>query len=247
MLGLHLIAVLAIAAMVAAGIWQLDAYSAQLEDEAAERATAPATPLAEVMGPDDAFPPDAAGTPVVVRGRYAEADQQFLVAGRQEAGRDGYWVLSPLLVEGVTAAGGQPSALLVVRGWQPDPVLPSVLGGPVTVTGLLQPGDLEGTGVGADRVVTSVRLPSLVAEVPYDLYSGYALRTGQDPPPKDGLVTVTPPTPDTSWTTGLRSLAYALQWWVFAAFAGFMWWHICREQVVRATAGDRPRAPASVG
>jgi surfeit locus 1 family protein len=35
--------------------------------------------------------------------------------------------------------------------------------------------------------------------------------------------------PDTSFTTGLRNLMYALQWWVFGGFVVFMWWRILRE------------------
>jgi surfeit locus 1 family protein len=48
---------------------------------------------------------------------------------------------------------------------------------------------------------------------------------------------VPPPEPgDVSWTVGLRNLAYAVQWWVFGAFAVFMWWRMATESVAASTA-----------
>ena len=45
------------------------------------------------------------------------------------------------------------------------------------------------------------------------------------------LTPVALPDPDVSWSVGLRNLAYAFQWWVFAAFALFMWWRMATENV----------------
>jgi cytochrome oxidase assembly protein ShyY1 len=80
-------------------------------------------------------------------------------------------------------------------------------------------------------VVDAVRLPSLVNELPYRLYPAYGLRTDEQPAPDDGLAPVSPPASETSWRTGARSLAYALQWWLFAAFAVFMWWRILSDRL----------------
>jgi cytochrome oxidase assembly protein ShyY1 len=57
------------------------------------------------------------------------------------------------------------------------------------------------------------------------------LRTDEQPAPDDGLAPVSPPASETSWRTGARSLAYALQWWLFAAFAVFMWWRILSDRL----------------
>jgi surfeit locus 1 family protein len=43
-------------------------------------------------------------------------------------------------------------------------------------------------------------------------------------------------------STGLRNLLYAFQWWVFGAFAIFMWWRWLMEDVL-----ERPRAGATGG
>jgi cytochrome oxidase assembly protein ShyY1 len=240
MLALHLLAVSAISGMVLAGWWQMDAYGSARNDAAAENASAPAVPLEQVMGPDDPFPDTALAAPVEVCGSYADAGQQFLVAGRENDGRDGFWVVTPLLVSA-------DSAVLVVRGWQPTQSAPEAPSGRVCVTGVLQPGEQSATAVGADRVIDAVRIPTLVGAVPFDLYSGYVLRTAEDPPPHDGLIRVDLPAADVSWTEGLRNLAYALQWWLFAAFAAFMWWRICRDHVAHAAAAASTRAPARVG
>ena len=55
--------------------------------------------------------------------------------------------------------------------------------------------------------------------------------TGAGIPVPDGLERVPPP----EVTGGLkwRNAAYALQWWVFAAFAAFMWFRMVREDAQR--------------
>lgn len=247
MLGLHLLAGVAVAVMVLAGLWQLGIYGDTHRDVSAAKSSAPAAPLGQLLGPDDALTPDAAFTRVAVQGTYADAAEQFLVRDREHAGQQGYWVVTPLLVADPSSAAAVPSALLVVRGWQASAALPPVPAGEVRVTGVLAPGEQQTTTVGPDRVVDSVRVPALVNALPFDLYSGYLVRSAEDPPPDDGLAAVAPPPPDVSWATGLRNLAYALQWWVFAGFAVFMWWRICRDEVARHRVTPRPRAPASIG
>jgi cytochrome oxidase assembly protein ShyY1 len=44
--------------------------------------------------------------------------------------------------------------------------------------------------------------------------------------------------PSADATSGLRNLLYALQWWVFGAFAVFMWWRWLEEEVL-----GRKRSP----
>jgi len=223
LLGLHLLLVVVLVGTGAAGWWQLQAWRHEQVDEAAARVDRRPVPLADVIGPDDPITNEDVGVPVEVEGRYAPSEQ-FLVSGRTDGGRVGFWVLSPLLVEGTVPS----SALLVVRGWTGDPgPLPPVPAGKVTETGVLQPGE-EGSGeLGPGRVVDAVRIPALVNELDTDLYSGFLVRTG---PPEPGLQEVPPPLGDPSWSAGLRNLAYGLQWWMFGGFAVFLWWRMCADE-----------------
>ena len=220
---LHLALLAVLAGTGTAGWWQWDAWRHEQADDVAQRAARDPVPLADVLGPDDAFAGEDEGVPVEVEGRYAPASQQFLVSGREQDGRDGFWVLSPLVVDGTAP----PSALLVVRGWTAEPTPPPVPTGPVTETGVLRPGEEGSTTVGADRVVDAVRIPALVNAVDGDLYSAFLVSTGT---PDPGLQPVTPPAGEPSWSAGLRNLAYALQWWLFGGFAVFLWWRICADE-----------------
>ena len=229
LLGVHLFAVVVTVVCVVAGSWQFDAYQAEQAAERADRSGTAPVPVDELVSPDRALPGDVIGRRVVADGTYAPAEQQLLVADRQVGGADGWWVLSPLLVDADTA-------LLVVRGWTGEQALPPVPSGPVTVTASLQRGEDAASGARltpapGEPVVDVVRLPSLVNTLPYRLYPAYGIRTGQTPAPTDGLEPVSAPRPQPSWTTGSRNLAYALQWWVFGAFALFMWWRIVADQL----------------
>jgi cytochrome oxidase assembly protein ShyY1 len=228
-IGLHLFAVLVTVVCVLAGTWQLDAYRNEQATERADRSGAAPAPVTELLDVDAGLRSDVVGRRVVAQGTYAPAGEQLLVAGRELDGRAGWWVLSPLLTDDDTA-------LLVVRGWTDEQVLPPVPSGPVSVTASVQPGEEATTGARTAPtddvpVVDVVRLPSLVNELPYRLYPAYGLRTGQQPVPDDGLAPVAAPAPEPSWRTGSRSLAYALQWWAFGAFALFMWWRIVTDRL----------------
>lgn len=227
MLALHAFAVVAITVMVILGLWQLGHYGDRQDHSVQERASRPAVPIDDVLGPDQAFSAEADGRTVTVTGRYGQ--EQFLVAGD-----DGPqpWLVTPLETT-------DDAAVLVVRGRsserRPAP------GGEVEVTGTLLPSQARADDPDpTDDVRPSLATSRLVADVPTDLYSGYVVLSEQRPAPDPGLERVVPPTPDPSFTAGIRNLMYALQWWAFAAFALFMWWRIAREEVRRrATAEAR--------
>ncbi|UYM07403.1 SURF1 family protein [Solicola gregarius] len=230
MLGLHALGVVAVVFTIVMGLWQLGVYDTRQEHERADKQDVPTVPLDEALGPDDAFSGSANHRPVEVTGTFAPADEQVWVSGRSLDGEDGYWLLAPLVVRDT-------EALLVVRGWSPtNDRLPAPPSGATTIDAVLQFGEDVGAPLGADRTTDTVRIPALANELPYDLYSGYAIQT--EPAPGAGLETVPPPDPDVSWSVGLRNLVYAVQWWVFGAFAVFMWVRMCRD-VVRDARGRR--------
>jgi surfeit locus 1 family protein len=244
---LHLVACVSVAAMLFAAQWQVDVWrDSQAADRVAKAQRDP-VPLPDVLGPDDALTAEADGAAVQVQGRWAPADDQFLLSGREPGGA---WVVSPLLVDGTE------SAVLVVRGATEQDKLPPLSNGPVTVTGVLQPSESYDTAVATDRRIAAVNVSVLVSAVPFDLYSGYVVRTGQSPADPAALAPVTVALPDPSWTAGGRNLAYGLQWGVFAAFTAFMWWRIARDRVLDhrvlaeaaaadATSRASPRTPVA--
>lgn len=225
LIGLHLLAVAAVGLCVVMGLWQLGVYDSRQQHERADRQDVPRVALAGLWGPNEAFEPRLNQRPVTAVGRFAPDADQFWVTDRPEGGA---WLVAPLLTD-------QQDALLVVRGWAPSPdVPPPAPTGEVSVEGVLQPGEGAGTPWDADRrEIGSLRIPALTNELPYDLYSGFAISS--DEQVGGGLALAETPDPSVSWTVGLKNLAYTMQWWVFGAFAVFMWWRMVNEQIEAAS------------
>jgi surfeit locus 1 family protein len=217
-LGLTALALVLVAAMAWLGWWQLGVYDDRQYDDAEAVQQRQPVPLDDVLGPDDAFPADRVGQPVIATGHYV-ADDQFYARGLEGAA-DTYAVVTPLLT-------GSGSAILVVRGSAAVSQVP-VPDGDVRVEGVIEPSMNQGSGPDASRLTDGIRIPSLVSSLDDDLYSGYVIL--RDSTPDDSLRVVVPPLGDASRWAGLRNLLYAIQWWVFAGFVVLMWWRILREQ-----------------
>lgn len=215
--------VVAVAAAVWLGLWQLGAWQAHREADKRDVSSEPAVPLTKLIGPDDPFPGEDLGRPVTFAGTWVPGETLY-VAHRELHGRDGYWVVTPVLV-------GK-SAMPVVRGWSKT-ATSTPPSGPVQVTGWLQAS--EGSGPpdddAHDNVIVSMRVASLVERISTDIYSGYVVAQEMTPTPKAAaLEPVTAASiPEISSFSGLRNLLYAVQWWIFGAFAVFIWWKWCRE------------------
>ncbi|MCD9199403.1 SURF1 family protein [Aeromicrobium wangtongii] len=223
LLALHALGLVAVVFCVVMGLWQAGAYDDRQHDEQADKRSVPQVQLTELWDPDGPFMKTYNHRPVTFEGQFAPASDQIWVTGKEQDGKDGAWLLAPVQVE-----GGE--TMLVLRGWAPETgAFPEVPTGRVQIDAVLEPGEkISGSFDPADRTIGAVRIPSLINELPYDLYSGYAISTVEDL--SGGLDLVPPPQPsDVSWTVGLRNLAYAMQWWVFGLFAAFMWWRMCTE------------------
>ncbi|MEO6470443.1 MAG: SURF1 family protein [Aeromicrobium sp.] len=223
LLGLHAFAVAAIVFCVFMGLWQMGVYDSRRAEERADKQHVPTVALKNLWGPDEAFTSRLNHRPVTMSGRFAPSADQVWVSGKVQHGKKGYWLLAPFIVKG----GDQ--ALLVVRAWSLSagdlPAVPET----TSLRAVLEPGEGSGAPLEANRVIGSVRIPALINSLPYDLYSGFAISTS--PQTAEGLTLATQPQPDASWTSGLRNLMYALQWWVFAAFTLLMWWRMSTESV----------------
>lgn len=221
--GAHVLAVVLVGAAGWLGSWQLGAWQEHRDAQATDRTQAAPMPLTEAIGPDDPFPGDRVGQPVTVTGSWVP-DGTVYVSNREHAGREGYWVVTPLAVDGADGA-----ALPIVRGWTADPAdAPAPPTGDATLEGWLQPP--QGTGQvdddPTDDVLPQLRIADLIQHVDQDLYGAYAVAQtpgqGLDPATLDQL-------PPVAALTGLRNLLYAIEWWFFGAFAAFIWWRWVRD------------------
>jgi cytochrome oxidase assembly protein ShyY1 len=235
-----------VVALVACGLlgrWQLSVWHDHRVDNAASVTREAPVPLDHVLGPDAAFPSSGVGRPVVVAGRWDPAHTVY-VADRPYDGHTGVWAVTPV----VTATG---SAIPVVRGWTPSPATAAAApSGRADLVGLLQPSDDTGA-VDAnprDDVVPALSVTALLPRASYDLYDAFVVATGRSLPAggvaANGMSGLRPVTaehlPGADASTALRNLLYAVQWWVFGAFAVFVWWRWLQEDVLGRR---RPPAP----
>jgi cytochrome oxidase assembly protein ShyY1 len=215
------------------GLWQYDAWQAHRDAEARDLSGVAPVPLDDLMGSDDPFPAPDLGRPVEVSGDWL--DGGFWVADRELDGRAGYWAVTPLQTGD--------AAVLVVRGWaaEPDPDLLAATGD-AEVTGWLQApeGSLVTDDDPTDDVFPEIRVADAVQRVDVDLYSAYLVSQEPD----DGLrAAELESLPNPSRFTGLRNLLYAFEWWVFGAFAAFIWWRWRRDATAPEVADvDQPAA-----
>lgn len=243
--GGHLLMVLALAAAILLGLWQLDAWQAGRAADARDVSKNAPLPLDEVISGDDTFPGQHLGQPVTFAGEWL-ADSTLYVADRDLDGERGYWVMTPVLV----GSGAQRSAMPVVRGWSATPEAPEPSGA-VEVQGWLQAS--EGSGAvdddPQDDVIPEMRVASVVQHVDADLYSAYVVAKEVSPGSTGGggLKQVTPESvPQVSNVSHLRNLLYGFQWWIFGVFAVYIWWRWCRDQLeVAEEHAAEPRQPVA--
>ncbi len=238
----HLAMVVCVGIAVTLGLWQYDAWGQRRADAAHDLSDAVPVALDSVMTGDSPFPGRDLGRPVELAGRWM-ADSTVFVADRYHDRRRGYWVVTPVMVD------GGDSAMAVVRGWSttPEAAAPS---GAADVVGWLQA--TEGSGPidenPSDDIITMMRIASLVEHVDADLYSGYVVARSVSGDAMTGLEPVTPSAiPAVSGFTALRNLLYAVEWWIFGGFALFIWLRWCRDTVnaQRTAEAEETLSPAS--
>lgn len=251
MIGLLILFLAAAAVCARLGVWQLDraeirgAAAAQAALEETE-AAAP-VPIDDVLAPQSTFDGALVGRRVIATGSY-EADGQLLVADRVLHGESGWLVLTPLR----TDSG---AVLPVVRGWVADTGSPdlAVPEGTVTVTGYLQASEDSGQAPDALPAGTtdSISSAELLGVWGGPIWTGYAVLSASDPAQSGGLELLGAPTRS---GTGLniQNLGYAAQWWIFGAFAVFLWIRLVRDEMLRSSGTDpfaeldKPRPTQSV-
>lgn len=238
MLLLHLAGIAAVGTAVGLGLWQLDSWQENRVDHAARMATLAPVPLDDLIGPDDPFPRDGVGRPVEMTGSWVP-EGTVLIDRRLHEDRLGLWMVTPFAV--CEDSCEDSPAVPVVVGWTPtEEEAPAPPSGRAELTGWLQPAESEGETDPdpTDDVLTAVRIADLLPRVDRDLYGAYV---SMDTPAaaRSGMVAVTPDSyPDPPASAGLRNFLYGAEWWVFAAFAAFLWFRWSRDEVLKARRPD---------
>ncbi|ONK13020.1 SURF1 family protein [Streptomyces sp. MP131-18] len=228
---INLFVVLSIPVCLIAGTWQLARFEDQVDSHREQQERAEATdaprPLAELLP----LTTETVGRQAEVTGTY-DVEQQLLVPGRMLEGKRGYYVLTPL-----RPADGGP-AVPVVRGWLPgaadDAAPPAPPEGEVTVTGALQAAESPSkvttptTGLSAGQLGV-IGAASLINVLPYDVSDSWiTVRDAEEPM---AAVPAEAPTGTGLDMDAFQNLGYTAEWFVFAAFAVFMWFRLFRREV----------------
>ncbi|EAP97305.1 hypothetical protein JNB_17583 [Janibacter sp. HTCC2649] len=237
-LGLLAVALLIVIAFVQLGRWQLGVAEDEALRESLEKARGETPVLVEtLLRPHEDFPNRLSTHPVSATGEFGT--DQVVVAGRRLDGRTGFWVVAPFKV----AATG--ATLPILRGFVASAAdAPPVPTGTVTVTGGLAPPESPYAGPPPpEGQLGSIDTSVLVGRWPGELYNGFVFQQTEVPAPTattlGALKRVPTPTGDTGFKW--RNAAYALQWWVFALFALYLWWRTVRadtEDEAAMEAGD---------
>ncbi|MHB8273327.1 MAG: SURF1 family protein [Dermatophilaceae bacterium] len=216
------------------GLWQLNvARDNGRAEEMSAVPTLPVADVADVLIPHGSFPSNGNGRRITATGRY-DGSAQVLVTPRLLRGEPGYWVVTPLVVRSTGAR------IAVVRGFVTDPAQALVpeLATEVTVSGTLAPGESPAVDNAPsdpalpDGQMAALDLSLLVNRWPGDLYNAIVFATAEKPDltsVASPAVERVPPPALVSGSLSWRNAAYALQWWVFALFAGYMWWRMVRD------------------
>lgn len=228
---LGLLALIVVAAIVCArlGAWQIDRAFERADAAAAAEAAllsdAPPESLTEVLTPGAHVMGTMVGHPMEVTGTFDESGQ-YLVPDRVVDGEAGYLVVTPLEVASTGAW------LAVVRGWSPDTDVPAAPTGTVTVTGSITAGEAyEPLALPAGQ--TDSISPAYFAGVwGLPIYNAYLVPDAAATAGLGGLGVVPAPQLDGGTGVDLRNLAYAIEWYVFGAFALVVWYRLVREEAL---------------
>jgi cytochrome oxidase assembly protein ShyY1 len=221
------------------GRWQLDvATSKEHPHRSASPGSTAAQPLDQVTQPQQVFRQSMVGRAVTVDGTYL-ADRQVLVSGKRQGADAGFWVLAPLR----TATG---ALVPVVRGFATSTAVRPPPGGTVTVSGSLQPPESAPT-VGPrppPGQILAADTADLVNRWGGPIYNVLLYASDPGSVADAGLAPVPAPPADEGGGLGLRNAAYAVQWWLFAAFAVLLWWRMVRQDALDTAARAADPQPA---
>ncbi len=231
-IGFHLLCVVAIGGMVAAGFWQLGRY----QDRQDFKAEVQSRTDADVVG----FDTLAGQTPADIEWRRVEATgtyvdgKDFEVVNVSQGGVSGHDAVSGLQL-------GDGTVLIVNRGFLPGTdELPPAPTGEVTVVGRVRQSQTAGIGKPSDdgsQQLTQIRRVDLAALTPqFDqtMQPVYLDLLESSPAEADGMAVIAFPDLD----GGPPHLSYTIQWFIFSVAVVVGW-----VLAVRKSANDRSGKP----
>ncbi|MGP3981540.1 SURF1 family cytochrome oxidase biogenesis protein [Streptomyces sp. KR80] len=250
---LTLVALVLIPVMIELGFWQLHRHERRVaqNEQIARSLRARPVPVGELTSPGHAVPRSATWRPVSATGSY---DTEHETVVRQRTAADdrsiGYYVLTPLdMKDGRT--------VLVNRGWIPAggdltkfPEVPAAPTGEVTVTGRLMPDETTASSGIKDkpglppRQIMLINSTAQAEALSRPVLGGYLELAASSPKGTGQPEPV--PEPDHS---GIGAhLAYAIQWWLFAAGVPVGWVVLfrreCKDRRAARQAAQSVPAPA---
>jgi len=227
-LGLLCLTAVAASVMVLLGRWQWGRYELRSDINSRISAGATAAPVEYTVGVKE-------WTRVSVTGEF-DPNLEILVRNRTVEGKNGYEVLTPLLLEDGTA-------VLVDRGWVPPhpsglvhkPAVPAAPGGTVTVIGRVRATESDPKVELRDGQwqARRVGVPEIASKLPYRVAPAYVTADDQS----TDLVPI-PVSRENDWL----NLGYAVQWWIFAAGSFFAYFWLLRREH-RTLFAAAPAAP----
>ncbi|MFN3866441.1 MAG: SURF1 family protein [Demequina sp.] len=202
------------------GWWQWGRASEQGE----VRQPDPAAPIADVAAPATT-PGSELGREIWAEGEYASSGVA-LIPDRVVEGAPAVLVVRPFTVAADATGTGEPATLPVIVGWlAPEDVDGFDAGAPAhrRVAGLLRSGEGAAPAPDPDQAPPegafwADRLSPAVLAQYWDAPLYTTLMTTNEP--EAGLRALVAPEPERS--LDFRSVAYALEWWLFGAFFAFI-------------------------
>lgn len=216
--------------------WQFDRREEALLEVTRIEQNYDATPLklSDALPELDSFDPDLKWVPITVQGTYL-VDEQLLVRNRPYAGRPGFEVLTPLLLDDGTV-------FIVDRGWVPHgssqdlpDSVPAPPTGQVTVIAHLKASEpaIAGRTAPAGQVPT-IQLDEVDRLLSQPVYTGaYGLLASESPAAESRPAPAPKPEPDEG-----PHLSYAVQWIVFALFGFGGLAYALRQEYLLVNADD---------
>ncbi len=251
---LTLVALVLIPTMIELGFWQFHRHEHRvvLNKAISDSLSAEPVPARSLTSSGGSVRDEDLYRAVTAKGRFDTAHEVVVRRRTNADDRVGYHVLTPFVLD-------DGKVLLVNRGWIPSngtesefPDIPAPARGETTVTGRLMPDqttadsgikDLEGL---PDRQVMLINSEQQAELLGREVLAGYIELTS--PKPEGGSPELVPE-PDHS-SIG-NHMAYAVQWWLFAAGVPVGWVILVRRErrdraEAAAAEGEKEPAPAAV-